>query len=199
MSLLDSIKRRGRPLICPFEPILDAIPANSAVFDIGCGSGFLLGLVAEQKAPRSLAGAEIDPALVDEARKYLEPKAGGRSVSIECYDGSHFPPEIGSANVVLLVDVLHHIPAEMQFAFLKHIHGAMQPSATLILKDIDAARPILCLANKLHDLVVTGKPGHELSKTETKHMLESLSFRVDGSGERVKLWYPHYWFLSIKA
>jgi 2-polyprenyl-3-methyl-5-hydroxy-6-metoxy-1,4-benzoquinol methylase len=199
MSLLDSIKRRGRPLICPFEPILDAIPANSAVFDIGCGSGFLLGLVAEQKAPRSLAGAEINPALVDEARKYLAHKAPGRLVSIECYDGIHLPPEIGSANVVLLVDVLHHVPAEKQFALLKNIHGSMRQSAVLVLKDIDAARPILCLGNKFHDLVVTGRPGHELPKTETKRMLESLSFQIDGSGAQVRLWYPHYWFVAIKV
>src|SRR4051812_21214461 len=118
MSLLDSIKRKARPLICPFDPILNAIPGRSAVFDIGCGSGFLLGLIAERKTPRSLAGAEIDQKLVDGARNYLRDKTDGIPVSVNLFDGTTLPDELGSADVVTLVDVLHHVPPDQQVTFL---------------------------------------------------------------------------------
>ena len=199
MSILDSIKRRARPWICPFEPIVDTIPTGSAVFDIGCGSGFLLGLIAEKKAPLFLGGTEINPKLVREGRKYLDTKAPRLPVSISLYDGIHLPEEIVKADVVLLIDVLHHIPSAAQFSFLQSIYARMRRSATFILKDIDASRRFLCLGNKLHDLVASGKPGHEMPKEEARRILESLAFQVESAGAMRKLWYPHYWFVAVKV
>lgn len=198
MSLLDSIKRRARPLICPFDPVLDAIPPESAVFDIGCGSGFLLGLIAEQKSPRSLAGAEIDQKLVDAARAYLPDKTGNVPLFIKLYDGREFPDEIGGADAVTLVDVLHHVPSDQQVSFLQTVYQRMRSGAVFILKDIDAGRRLLCRANKFHDFIVTGSPGNELPKPRTREILESAGFEIVSVGEERKLWYPHYWFICRK-
>jgi len=198
MSLLDSIKRKARPLICPFDPILDAIPGRSAVFDIGCGSGFLLGLIAERKTPKSLAGAEIDQKLVEAARNYLRDKSEKIPVSVNLFDGITLPAEVSNADIVTLVDVLHHVPPDQQVAFLQTTFQRMRPGAVFILKDIDAGRRVLCLANKFHDLVVTGSPGNELPKNRTKEILECAGFQILSAGEERKLWYPHYWFICRK-
>jgi len=199
MSLLDSIKRKARPLICPFDPILNAIPGRSAVFDIGCGSGFLLGLIAERKTPKSLAGAEIDRNLVEAARDYLRDEASDVPASISLYDGIDFPDEIGNADAVTLVDVLHHVPPDQQVTFLQTVYQRMRPGSLFVLKDIDAGKRLLCLANKFHDFVVTGSPGNELPKEQTKEILESAGFRILSAGEERKVWYPHYWFVCHKA
>lgn len=197
MSLIDAIKRRARPIICPFDPILDAVPANSAVFDIGCGSGFLLGLIAQNRNPRSLAGAEIDRHLVEGAGDYLRDKTES-PVSIRLFDGSELPAEIADADVVTLVDVLHHVPPAEQVSFLQTVFQRMRPGAKFILKDIDAGKRLLCLANKFHDFVVTGSAGNELPKDRTREILESAGFEIVSSGEQRKVWYPHYWFICRK-
>ena len=185
-------------MICPFDPILNAIPGRSAVFDIGCGSGFLLGLIAERKSPRSLAGAEIDQKLVDAARNYLRNKTSSIPISVNLFDGVTLPDEIGNADIVTLVDVLHHVPPDQQDTFLHTVYQRMQPGAVFILKDIDAGKGLLCLANKFHDFIVTGSPGNELPKDKTKVILESAGFQILSAGEERKLWYPHYWFICRK-
>ncbi|HBM90547.1 MAG TPA: hypothetical protein DD400_01520, partial [Rhodospirillaceae bacterium] len=38
-----------RPFICPFEVLLKEIPEKSRVLDIGCGTGFILNLLAFRK------------------------------------------------------------------------------------------------------------------------------------------------------
>lgn len=197
MSFLDALKRAARPLVCPFEPIVERIPPGSSVFDIGCGSGFLLGLIAEQKQPRSLGGAEVAEGLVSEAKEYLSRKNPGIPMSIALYDGVNLPANVSEFDFVLLIDVLHHIPPDRQFSFLREVHSRLKPGATLILKDIDADS-ILCLANKLHDFVVTGEAGHELSSDRTRQILESTGFNIIDRGATRKLWYPHYWIVGAK-
>jgi hypothetical protein len=66
------------------------------------------------------------------------------------------------------------------------------------LKDIDAGKRLLCLANKFHDFVVTGSPGNELPKDTTREVLESAGFQILSAGQQRKVWYPHYWFICRK-
>jgi 2-polyprenyl-3-methyl-5-hydroxy-6-metoxy-1,4-benzoquinol methylase len=197
-SFLQLLKRTARPLVCPFDPILEATPRGSTIADIGCGGGFLLGLLAQRVSPRRLHGFEVNPAAVVAARDYLHQVAPEIPASISHYDGVAFPDELSEADVVVLVDVLHHIPPQDQATFLARLFEKMRPSAILILKDIDAGRPFLCFFNKLHDLAVTGAMGNELTAAETGSHLRSLGFEIQSSGAARKLWYPHYWFVAKK-
>jgi cyclopropane fatty-acyl-phospholipid synthase-like methyltransferase len=198
MPLL-TLKRMARPIVCPFEPILEQIPSGSFVFDIGCGGGFLLGLVAKTKAPSRLAGVEIHSDLVRTAEHYIREQAPELSVRISVYDGVTLPITIGEADVILMVDVFHHIPLEQQDNFLSAIHRSMRAGAKLVLKDIDAGRPVLCACNKLHDLLVSGECGHEIAMTTMEEKLTSLGFRIENRGSQCRLWYPHYWFTCAKG
>ena len=198
MPFVQTLKRTARPWICPFDPILDAIPPGKVVFDIGCGSGFLLGLTGGSKSPRRLMGVEIDRTLVAATRSYLALNVPDVAATICVYDGAAFPESLAEADVVLLVDVLHHVPKNNQQAFLTSIHEKMQPGARLILKDIDAGRRVLCLCNKLHDLLAAGEIGNELTAHETERRLTSLGFEIVGRGAERRVWYPHYWFICEK-
>lgn len=198
IHLLAKLKRRARPWVCPFERVLAPVPTGASLFDIGCGGGFLLGLVANLKAPARLAGAEISATLVSSAEEYLRQEAPHVPATIYLYDGRALPESMGSFNVVTLVDVLHHVPEGRQRQFLQAIHDAMAAGATLILKDIDAGRPVLCLANKLHDLLASGSPGHELRKEAAAALLRSAGFEIKSSWSVRHLWYPHYCFVCEK-
>ena len=51
----------GRPSICPLEPILDWIPANASVLDVGCGVGLLSITLAASSKPRRVSGFDVNP------------------------------------------------------------------------------------------------------------------------------------------
>jgi SAM-dependent methyltransferase len=198
MRFVQTLKRTARPWICPFDPILEAIPRGKIIFDIGCGSGFLLGLAGGSKSPRQLFGVEIDGDLVAASRDYLALNVPDVAATVSVYDGVAFPESLAEADVVLLVDVLHHVPKDAQQAFVTSIHEKMKRGGRLILKDIDAGRPLLCLCNKLHDLLAAGEIGNELTASETERRLTSLGFEIVGRGAERRVWYPHYWFICEK-
>ncbi len=103
------LKRVYRPIICPFDTLLNLIPNQQRVLDIGCGIGTFLQLIAEYRAPRSLAGIEIDASLLETSRIVLDRSRISESVRLQAYDGVTLPEWIREYKYVFLVDVLHHI------------------------------------------------------------------------------------------
>ncbi len=196
---VDRLKIRYRPYICPFERLLHFIDRNAAVFDIGCGSGQFCLLASEFSDARRIHGIEIDSRLVANARAEVEgdPSRMAR-VTFSVYDGVNVPDMIHEFDVVFMIDVLHHIPADAQWSFLKNVHDRMKPGATLILKDIDASSPFVFF-NKLHDMVFGGGCGHERAFATAQAFCASLGFAVeDASTQRVGV-YPHYFLRLRKA
>ena len=75
-SFVERLKIRYRPWTCPFEDVLALVEPGHAVFDIGCGSGMLLQMVAEFREPTRVAGIEITQSLVENARTLLRTLQG---------------------------------------------------------------------------------------------------------------------------
>lgn len=197
-SVLDRLKVRYRPYICPFDDLLALLPAGAAVFDVGCGNGAFLYLVAAFRRPRALGGVEIAERLVSNARTLLVREAATVPVSLRVYDGETVPDDLRDYQYVFLIDVLHHVPASRQEALLAQIGARMAPGATLVLKDIDAADRVLRSFNKLHDLLLTGKAGHEIAAADAARMLTRSGFRVAAPSKRRLLWYSHYTVVAVK-
>lgn len=186
-----------RPLICPFHELLALIPQGASVFDLGCGAGAFLRLVAETRSPVSLGGIEISSTLIDNARELLSHWPGKQR--LESYDGGTIPDWIVQYDYVTLIDVLHHIPAIRQESFLTMLHAKMKPGSKLILKDIDAGRRILVLFNKLHDFVVAREIGHELSAQHVHALAASIGFETCPP-HMTRMWvYPHFTLICEKS
>ena len=49
----------ARPLICPFDKFIFQIPKNQSIFDVGCGDGLFLYLIAIFRKPRKLFGVDV--------------------------------------------------------------------------------------------------------------------------------------------
>jgi 2-polyprenyl-3-methyl-5-hydroxy-6-metoxy-1,4-benzoquinol methylase len=198
MDIIGSLKMWGRPLICPFNEILAGLPEGVASFDIGCGRGYLLTRIAAEKRPTALGGIEISESLVKFARERIREVSPDLPLELSAYDGRNLPAALSNYDYVWMVDVLHHIPPGEQAAALKAIGEKMKPGAVLVMKDIDAGRRILCLANKLHDLLSAGEVGHERSRDEAARLLRESGLDLTESGVR-RMWvYPHYWHICRK-
>lgn len=198
-GLIDRVKIGYRPYICPFGELLELIPERAAVFDIGCGSGMFLSLVSKFKHPRALGGIEISQKLIDNAETLLGDLDNATAqISLQTFDGQDVPQTIASYDYIFLIDVIHHIPQENQIGFLESIYEKMSSGSKLILKDIDAGRPILSKFNRLHDLLLSGETGHELRSEYTAGELVRIGFTTSPTIKKRTLVYPHYTIICEK-
>ncbi|NJN26100.1 MAG: class I SAM-dependent methyltransferase [Cyclobacteriaceae bacterium] len=197
-SFIDKLKIRFRPLICPFDDLLNEIEDKEIVFDIGCGSGQFLSLVAEFTEVSELYGIEIDQRLIDNANILLDKyRNTNRLVLLERFDGTSFPLTLSKATTVVLIDVVHHVPEAQLDNFIEGIYSKMKPGAKLIFKDINASSPLV-LFNKLHDLVFSQEIGNELSITQAKEKMLKAGFKIVLESKKRMYVYPHYTLILQK-
>lgn len=197
-GLIDKLKIGYRPFICPFVDLLDLLPAGASVFDIGCGNGMFLSLVAKFKKPAALGGVEISDRLIANAIQVCCDVDPNIPLHLSVGTALDIPQSLAKFDHVFLIDVLHHIPKAKQWGALAHIHDRMSPGATFVLKDIDATRRMLTRCNKLHDLLLAGEIGHERKAGTIARHLQRIGFKIRSATSRRMLAYPHCTFVCEK-
>jgi SAM-dependent methyltransferase len=103
------------------------------VLDAGSGRGQLGLLLLELGATRSLRGLDWDERKVAVARR-----AAGRDARFDSADLRR--AALGSADTVLLLDVLHYLPSVDQDAVLARAAECLRPGGRLVLRDMDRTR-----------------------------------------------------------
>ena len=197
-STVDKLKIAYRPLICPFDDLLKILPEKSSVFDIGCGSGMFLALVKQFKAPEKLGGIEISAQLIENA-KFVLGEMNEKNVYLNTFDGKEIPDAIANYNYVFMIDVFHHIPKAAQLDFLTQLFEKMKKGATLVFKDIEGAS-IFKYWNKIHDLLLAGEIGNEISSRKLKSFLDPIDqIEVVDFNKRQMFLYPHFTYLIKKV
>lgn len=197
LSFIDKLKVVYRPLICPFDDLLNYIENDDSVFDIGCGSGQFCALVAKFTPANEIYGIEISETLVQNARIVNQEFNGKKNIQFETFNGSEIPSLIQNYSKIYLIDVLHHVPKENQLEFLREIYSKMSIGSRLILKDIDASS-LLLYFNKMHDLVFSREIGNEMKANFAKKVVEEIGFKVLESYTKRMFVYPHYFLILEK-
>ena len=195
-GFINKIKIVYRPIICPFNQLLSLIEPNIKIFDIGCGSGQFALLLAEYKSPQALGGIEISDNLINNAKQLLS-EYNSINLNFSSYDGKTIPDAIKEYDIITMIDILHHIPQKAQEKFLNEIYTKMKKDTVLLLKDINASS-LLVYFNKLHDLVLSGKSGHEIKYHKLKKIIDKIGFKIIFEAKKIVLWYPHQTFLLKK-
>ncbi|MDH4226059.1 MAG: class I SAM-dependent methyltransferase, partial [Deltaproteobacteria bacterium] len=148
--------------------------------------------------PSALAGIEISPGPLETARQLIPPPGLPMNLKLETYDGKTFPSWVGDYTQVSLIDVLHHVSPQAQQPFLAALFESMGPGAELLLKDIDAGRRILVWVNRLHDRLLSGEMGRELSASACLELLRAAGFECSPVHSRRMLLYPHFTIVARK-
>lgn len=147
---------RGRPYICPFEPIVRWVPPGVRLFDIGCGCGLWLITLGTLNRIETGLGCDTNARALEIARRAaarLSSEAPGAVLTFrQTPDIADWPHE--QFDVVSLIDVMHHIPPNVQHAFLSAAWRHVRPGGRLIYKDMGSAPKLHALANRLHDLIL---------------------------------------------
>ena len=123
-----------------------ALPPEGRLVDLGCGRGLLLALVrtAREQAEKGEypEGWPPPPCLdlhgIEGSQKIAEVAllALGDEARIDTADLCHV--EVPPARVILLLDVLHYLPAAAQEDLLARIAAALESGGLLLLRDADA-------------------------------------------------------------
>jgi 2-polyprenyl-3-methyl-5-hydroxy-6-metoxy-1,4-benzoquinol methylase len=198
-GFVDGLKVHYRPLICPFDDLINYVKTTGtkSVFDVGCGSGQFAMLLAEFTNVLKISGIEIDSRLVSNANQLLSRYKNRVQTAFDKYDGMHLPESIADHDVVFLIDVLHHVPKLMQTDFLKQLYMRMSPGSELIIKDINGGSGFVFF-NKLHDLVFAGEIGNEWSLDKLTAECKEVGFKIESVTKRQLYVYPHYTVLLKK-
>lgn len=195
-GFVDSLKIRYRPLICPFTDLLNYVKDGDRVGDLGCGSGQFLLLVSQFTKPSSVCGIEITERLVNNARELFASEANKVPFEFHVYKDLQPYDYLRNCNLVFVIDVIHHVPRQLQKQFMKMLFDAISPGTRVVFKDIDRAS-VFVLFNKLHDLVFSGEIGKELSFSEAETLAKATGFEVTEKSKKQTFVYPHY-FLILK-
>lgn len=189
-GFFDQLKVSYRPLISPFDSLVNDLQNVNSIFDIGCGSGQFALLLAEFTNVKKIGGIEIAEKLVINATELLKPYENKLDYKFNTFDGKNLP-SLSGYEVILLIDVLHHVPAKKQLDFLQSIFDEMDTGSELIVKDIDASSPFVYF-NKIHDLIFAQEFGNEWKLQKLIDIVLKIGFKVKKVEKKQIYVYPHY-------
>jgi len=181
-----------RPYICPFSALVEFVPQQASVLDIGCGSGLFLGLLAQRGMLARGVGVDRSAQAIKLAQLMQDrlPPNSARALKFVCGDlDAHVSSE--RFTVVALIDVIHHVPPSQQRAVVRKAIKCVDRGGILLYKDIGGRPRWRALANRLHDLVLARQWVHYVDLDEVDRWVADAGLRPVRR-ERINcLWYGH--------
>ena len=153
------------------------IPAGSRVLDIGCGQGVLGALLAAEDRNIRYRGIDLGAREIERARA-----AAPAGSQLEA--GDMRITEFGSADVVVILDVLHYVAPDEQAAVLRKVRDALAGGGTLLMRVADASAGIRFRITAALDLAATRLRGNKVARLhhfplqDRRRALEEMGFRV---------------------
>ncbi len=179
---------RLRPCICPFEEVLCRIPPDSTVLDVGCGVGIMSALAAGPGKAREVTGFDVSSRAIETARGMRV--SGGCAMRFELLPAGAFPT--GAYDVVMCIDVMHHVPPSEQMMFLRSVCDRVRMGGLLLFKDISPRPWWKALANRAHDLVMAREWVNYRHERAVADELRAIGGEVIEQTRLDRLWYSHY-------
>jgi SAM-dependent methyltransferase len=156
--------------------LVERLPANARVLDVGCGSGDLAALVMQLRPDVAIEGIDV----------LVRP---GTAIPVHEYDGLHIPFADNAFDAAIVIDVLHHtddpqrVLAEIArvapVVIVKdHLRDGILANATLRFMD--------WVGNAAHGVRL---PYNYLSRREWSRIWRELGLETSAFGTRLSL-YP---------
>lgn len=143
MAIPKKIYFKIRPLILPINDILKWIPVNANILDLGCGKGIIANFI---KNFNSYLGIDLAIHSYDKNSKIKFQKSN-------CI--SFVQQDISKFDTFLIIDLIHHIPKELQESFLNNLISNMKSGDMLIIKDINPKNFFTKFWNAFHDFLIS--------------------------------------------
>ena len=183
--------QRNRHLIAPVERVLAAVPAGSSVLDIGCGGGLMLNCLAAIGRIREGVGIDASAHAVSVARAGASRLNAVSAIPrFEVRKAEHGLPE-GAFDVVLLADVLHHVPVAGREPLFALAASRVRPGGILLIKEMRPEPAWRALMNQAHDLVVARQLVRHLPEGATDRWAGACALDLAFRERILMAWYSH--------
>jgi 2-polyprenyl-3-methyl-5-hydroxy-6-metoxy-1,4-benzoquinol methylase len=132
MGLMASHLWRSDPrhllfLLSRYKFCAKMLAGRRRVLEVGCGDGF--GLAVVRQAVESIHAVDFDPILLENAR---ETNAGRTGLTFEVLDPTERAPR-GTFDAAYSLDVIEHVAADREQAFVRNVRAALAPHGVLIV------------------------------------------------------------------
>ncbi len=114
--------------------LLPFIPHQGRLIDIGCGIGVVAQLIAEERPELTILGVDPNTQRIHAARK-ANKETGRISFAV----GTAATVTFASDDIVLFLDVLHHLPYRDHASFLTHLRHQTGDHGRLLIDDVTTA------------------------------------------------------------
>jgi len=125
--------------------------AATDILEIGCGEGALAERLARAYPEARITGIDITPRI---GRLFRGDRSRVCFLQETVQTFAEARPQ--SFDLVVICDVMHHIPWDMHADFLVHARQALRPGGRLILKDWERRPNLIHWACYLSDRYLTG-------------------------------------------
>lgn len=113
------------------------LKSNMNVLEIGCGIGTLTGLILNELPKGRLTATDLSPASVEEARQRIGDRP---NLVLTAGDSTEKIPD-GTFDMIILPDVLEHIPFERHPFLFRQIKSALASNGRVVIHSPD---PFFC-------------------------------------------------------
>lgn len=100
----------------------------SSILDVGCGTGVLLSLIAEQNKDISLNGIDFSEEMIKQATQLLDKK-----VNLICGDSDDLPWNDNNFDLIICTSSFHHYPEP--YKVLNEMKRVLKPAGRLIIAE----------------------------------------------------------------
>ena len=185
-----SALQKLRPIICPFDTLVEEVPYGSHVLDVGCGSGLFLGLLVAGGRVKSAIGFDASRSAIARAQIMRRNLSSPGVLEFQRRDVSDGWPE-GLFDVISLIDVMHHVPKPYQPSLIQTAAKKLVPGGRLIYKDM-VERPIWRASlNRLHDVLLAKDWIHYAPIADVLNWMRHAGLEP-GDIRRINMyWYGH--------
>jgi 2-polyprenyl-3-methyl-5-hydroxy-6-metoxy-1,4-benzoquinol methylase len=183
------MRMRLRLIVCPFDAVLEHVPAGSRVLDAGCGGGLFLALLAASGRIREGTGFDPAAGAIAAARAMAE-----RVPEVELAfrtGGVEDPWPDGTFDVVSMIDVLHHVAPEEQRTAIERGLARVGPGGRFLYKDMCTRPRWRELANRVHDLLAARQWIHTVPLPVVVEWAREAGFDATHTARLDRLWYGH--------
>ena len=145
-----------RPYVCPYDKLVAFVPPRASVLDLGCGPGSLLNLMAATTRIARGVGCDVSAAPLKSARAAARRLGAEKILAFEHVRSMKDVPA-GPFDAVVMVDVLHHVPAGERRDVIATAVDRVGPGGVFVYKDMTTRSRLRRLAHNLDDYAFTGE------------------------------------------
>lgn len=118
----------------PFVKIESLLPEEGLIIDVGCGYGLLSNLIALKSDRRNVIGVDSSENRILAAQKTVNVRKNIKFIRQDI-TAFGFP----SCDAVVMSDVLHHLPLNIQDNLIKNIYENLKNNGILLIQDVNTS------------------------------------------------------------